>query len=238
MRVKRQAKVAEEVAGDILNRICSGEFPVNSRLPPEAAMLADYGVGRASLRESLRILEIHGIVRIKAGPGGGPVLMAHRSADFARMAKVFFQVEGMTFAEVVQARLLLEPFFARMAALTRHPEFMDDLMKSSLSLKDDERYLKSSRDFHRLIGSMSSNRLLNLFAHALADIFHERVAGVLYPEEERHRVAEEHQAIAEAINAGNADLAESLMRKHMEDYSNYVSERYPALLNEVVRWMP
>lgn len=237
MRVKRQAKVAEEVAGDILNRICSGEFPVDSRLPSEAEMLADYGVGRASLRESLRILEIHGIVRIKAGPGGGPVVMAQRSENFARMAKVFFQIEGMTFAEVVEARLLLEPFFARMAALKRDPEYLDQLMQSGLSVKNDKEYLASSRDFHRLIGSMSSNRLLNLFAHALADIFHERVVGVLYPDEERHRVEEEHRAIAQAIEAGEADRAEELMRKHMEGYSSYVSERYPALLSESVRWM-
>ena len=36
-------------------------------------MLAEYGVGRASLREALRMLEIYGIIRVKPGPGGGPV---------------------------------------------------------------------------------------------------------------------------------------------------------------------
>lgn len=237
MRMKRQSKVSEEVAADLLNRICSGEFPVNGRLPSEAQMLQEYGVGRASLRESLRILEVHGVIRIKAGPGGGPVVMQHSSADFASMAKVFFQLEGMTYAEVVEARLLLEPFFARMAAERRDPEKLETLLTATLSLHDDDTYLDTSSNFHRLIGSMSSNRLLDLFAHALADIFHERVKGFLYPPEERAKVVKEHGAIADAIQAGDGELAERLMREHMEEYSNYVRDRYPALLDEVVRWV-
>lgn len=237
MRVKRQSKVAEDVAGEVLNKICSGEYPIGSMLPPEAQMLTEYGIGRASLRESLRILEVHGVIRIKAGPGGGPVVQKVGTNAFASMAKIFFQVDGMTYREVVDARLILEPFFARMAAIKRDPEYIETLLASSIDLGDDKRYLSSAHDFHRLIGSMSSNRMLNLFAHALADIFHERVAGMLYPPEKRGDVVAEHRAIAEAIQAGDADLAERLMREHMEEYSDYVAVRYPALLDEKICWV-
>jgi len=237
MRAKRQSKVAEDVAGEILNKICAGEYQVGSMLPPEAQMLQDYGIGRASLRESLRILEVHGIIRIKAGPGGGPVVQKVGTASFANMAKIFFQVDGMTYREVVEARLILEPFFARMAAINRDAEHAQALLDCSIDLGDDKRYLSSAHDFHRQIGSMSSNRMLNLFAHALADIFHDRVAEVLYPPEKRGDVVAEHRAIAEAIQAGDADLAERLMREHMEDYSRYVALRYPALLDERIRWI-
>lgn len=237
MKAKRQAKVAEDIAGAILNRICSGDYPAGSSLPSEAQMLAEFGVGRASLRESLRILELHGVIRIKAGPGGGPIVQQVDTADFAGMAKIFFQVSAMTYREVVDARLILEPFFARMAAVNRDPEQIAALLASSIELEDDRRYLASSHDFHRLIGSMSSNRMLNLFAHVLSHIFHEQVAGVLYPPEKRGDVIAEHRAIAEAIEAGDADRAEHLMRQHMEDYSRYVALRYPALLDEKIRWL-
>lgn len=237
MLARRQPKVAEDVAGEILNKICSGEYEVGSMLPPEAQMLQDYGVGRASLREALRLLEVHGIIRIKAGPGGGPVVQKVGTSAFASISKIFFQVHGMTYREVVEARLILEPFFARMAAKTCDPEDVEKLMSCSIDLQDDKSYLSSSQDFHRLIGSMSSNQILNLFAHALADIFHERVAAVLYPREKRSDVIAEHRAIAEAIKSGDADLAERLMREHMEDYSRYVALRYPALLEERIRWI-
>jgi DNA-binding GntR family transcriptional regulator len=55
-------------------------------------MLRRYQVARASLREALRILETHGLIRIKPGPGGGPVVSNGSTADFGRMATLFFQV--------------------------------------------------------------------------------------------------------------------------------------------------
>ena len=49
----------------------------------KAAMLDRYGVGRPTLREALRILEVHGLLVIRAGPGGGPVVTAASSRDYA-----------------------------------------------------------------------------------------------------------------------------------------------------------
>ncbi len=75
MNVKRGSKVAEAVARDILAGICNGGLVPGSQLPSEAQMLADYSIGRGSLREALRILEVHGIIRIKAGPSSGSLVV-------------------------------------------------------------------------------------------------------------------------------------------------------------------
>jgi DNA-binding FadR family transcriptional regulator len=83
---------------------------------------------------------------------------------------------------------------------------------------------------------MSENRILNLISHAMEDIFHERVVGMLFPPERRGDVVDAHKAIARAISTGNGDLAEALMRDHMTDYARYVEERHPALMDEVVSW--
>lgn len=231
---RRAPKVAEDVAGVILNRISAGDYPLSSSLPSEAQMLAEFGVGRASLRESLRILELHGVLRIKAGPGGGPVVRDVQTADFADMAKIFLQVSHMTYREVIEARLMLEPFLAGMAAGNQATRLAGTATPGDL--QDDREYLASASDFHRRIGAMSSNRVLDLFAHALSQIFHERVEGMLYPPEMRADVLCEHDEIALAIEAGDATRAEALMRKHMEAYRDYVSRRYPALMDEPIRW--
>ena len=67
--IRRNEKIAEAVARDIVRRIAAGKLPPGAQLPSEAQMAVDYGVGRASLREALRILEIHGLISIKPGPG-------------------------------------------------------------------------------------------------------------------------------------------------------------------------
>ena len=83
---------------------------------------------------------------------------------------------------------------------------------------------------------MSGNGLLNLVAGALNDIFSDRVSGLLYGGRQREQIKKVHAEIAEAISAGDAERAESLMREHMNDYKKAVAKREPRLMDEVVDW--
>src|ERR1700722_5435381 len=237
MIMKRNSKVAETVAREILKGIGAKGLVRGDQLPSEIQMLRDYDVGRGSLREALRILEVHGIIKIKAGPGGGPVVMGVTSSDFARMATLFFEAERMTFRDVVDARLVLEPTMARLAAERRNPRLVKQLLNLGIVTDSDEEYLRSGALFHRMIASMSENSVLNLITHAIDDVFHERVGTGLFPANRRADVATAHAAIARCIAAGDGAKAERLMREHMKEYVKYVEKRHPALLDEVVSWL-
>jgi DNA-binding FadR family transcriptional regulator len=235
-RIKRGSKLAETLAKDILMQICQDGVVVGSHLPSEVQMLSEYGVGRGSLREALRILEIHGIIRVKAGVGGGPIVQGASTKDLGRMATVFFQASNVSFREVIDARLVLEPMLARLAATYCEPSQVGELLAAQTSTENDQAYLQTSAGFHRKIAAMSGNRILSLFSHAIEDIFHERVIGMLFPAEKREEVVCAHDAIAAAIAAKDPDAAERLMRDHMVEYVRYVEERHPALMNEMVTW--
>jgi GntR family transcriptional repressor for pyruvate dehydrogenase complex len=239
--LRRGSKVSETVARDIVRRIGAAQLPPGTQLPAEAQMLADYGVGRASLREALRILEVHGLISIKPGPRGGPVVAGAHTRDFGRMSTLYFQVGGMTFRELIEARLILEPVMARLAAERRDPDLLEKLMSAGThaetdGVTDDDVYLQTSSDFHRLVAEMAGNSILYLFSHSLEDIFHDRVSGMLFPVSRRGEVVSAHSAIANAIARGQASHAEKLMRDHMTEYANYVKRRHPALWDEVVDW--
>src|SRR6516165_7115435 len=67
----RNVKRSEMLAQEIVEEIIAKGLNPGDLLPPEAEMLSHYGVGRASLREALRLLESQGLVTLKPGPGGG-----------------------------------------------------------------------------------------------------------------------------------------------------------------------
>ena len=202
-------------------------------------MLERFGVSRASLREALRILETHGLISIKPGPGGGPSVADVNSRDFARMATLFFQVLRVRFREVVEARLIIEPVMANLAAARHDPELEDELMEivqRGKDAKDEREWLFQSDAFHGMVLSMSGNSLLNLVGKALKDIYTDRTAGLVYPGSARKHVRDVHEEIAVAIVKGDAEVAEELMREHMVEYARNVEKRHPGLMDEIVDW--
>src|SRR5690349_13917530 len=69
---KKTPKVAETIAGSLRNRIVRGELKEGDALPPEAELMAQFSISRATLREALRILESESLLSVKRGLGGGP----------------------------------------------------------------------------------------------------------------------------------------------------------------------
>ncbi len=200
-------------------------------------MLEDYGVGRGSLREALRILEMHGLITIKPGRNGGPIVIEVRTRDYGRMSTLFFHIGGVTFRELMDARLVMEPVMVRLAAERRSQELVGRLADPrSTPVEDDEIYFQATSDFHKGVAAMSGNSVLNLLSASLEDIFRDQVSGILSPAAERRDVLAVHAAIADAIANGKADDAEQLMREHMQQYADWVQTLYPSLLDTVVDW--
>jgi GntR family transcriptional repressor for pyruvate dehydrogenase complex len=238
--IPRSGKISEKIARDILNDIVVRKLPPSTMLSSEAVMLERYGVGRASLREALRILEIHGLIKIKPGPRGGPVVAEVSSSDFGRSATFFFHAIGATFEDLLHARLAIEPMMARLAAKNLTEEGATELKRT---LEDHVRdasqppssWGRTSAGFHVVVNGLSGNAVLDLLCRSLLDIHAERSRGN-FPISERGDVKRAHERIAQAILDGDADAAEERMRRHVQGQINDVTQRRPEMLTELIDW--
>jgi GntR family transcriptional regulator, transcriptional repressor for pyruvate dehydrogenase complex len=241
--IRQTEKVSELVAREILHEVARRKLGPGSMLPPEAEMLAKYQVGRSSLREALRLLEFQGLIRVKSGAGGGPVVSTVKSADFARMATMYYHVAGATIGELFEARLSLEPEMAAYAARTRDPAMVAALEENLARAQqidasdDDSTHSSAARSFHDIILGMSGNRILDLLSRSIKDIYVDRVRDIEYPPDVRREIHAAHEEIAAAIMNGDDVLAANLMRAHLKSYTQRsVLANIPGLLNEVIDW--
>jgi GntR family transcriptional repressor for pyruvate dehydrogenase complex len=238
---RRTEKIAETVARQILREIKQQGLHPGSMLPPESVMLERFEIGRGSLREALRILEVNGLVTIKTGPGGGPIVAAHDPRNFGQMSTLHLQSLGSTFRQLLEARVDLETMLAGRAA-AREGDEAAELLRSALELAEgipaarDEQYASVASGFHSTVFEAAGNPVLALMANSIQSIWAVRVTSVLFQPNERGRVQQEHQAIAKAIERHDAKKAERLMRAHMDYYREYCELRYPARLDDVVDW--
>jgi len=236
---QRTEKIAESIARQILQDIQRNHLEGGAMLAPESAMVERFGVGRGSLREALRILEVNGLVTLKPGPRGGPVVSAHDPANFGQMMTLHLQSLGATYRQLLEARVEHEVVLARKAA-EQPGTAAGKLVRASMSptqrAAEDQQYASATSSFHRAVGKASGNPVLALAADSIYAIWSVRVTEVLYPTDERAHVLEQHEAIARAIEKRVPKRAEALMREHMLEYVDYCEKRYPARMDDIVDW--
>lgn len=234
-------KLSEHIAAQILADISSAARPVAGlKLPGEAEMSGQYAVGRGTVREALRLLEMQGLISIKSGPGGGPVVTGRSPGRLGAAAAMHLQIEGVPLRQVVDARLRFEPFFARQAALRASAQDRERLMalvdEDSFSEEASPRNLSRASAFHAAVIDSVGNPVLALLGLCLKEIWARSFGGLTFPMTEQPRVRAEHSSIAQAIEAGDPDRAERLMSAHMEDLVHYAHQRFAGVLEEVVTW--
>ena len=98
--------VLERVERDLLD----GRIGPGDRLASERDLAADLGVGRSSVREALRVLEVMGLIRTStgSGPQSGAIVIATPTGGMSTLLRLQVAAQGFPLADVVQTRLLLE----------------------------------------------------------------------------------------------------------------------------------
>jgi GntR family transcriptional regulator, transcriptional repressor for pyruvate dehydrogenase complex len=233
-------KTAILVAQRIVDEILDQELEAGSALLPERVMLPRYGVARGTLREALRILETYGLISIKTGPGGGPVVADAGSRPLASVIALVLQMDRASFRSIVDARLALEPLLAREAADRRDKADLAALAESIDEMRDVKadagEFLDRNHVFHSAVAAAAKNPVLFNMVASLNWIVDGTALGIDYIPETRDAIVAAHRRIYVAIEAGDADMAEAAMRIHIGEFAAYAERNYAHVLDQPLRW--
>ena len=227
---KMPVLLAEAIADGIVGR---GLRP-GDRLATEAEMVAEYEVGRATVREALRVLEAQGVIEMRVGAGGGPFVARPDVSRLARPLSLLLRMSEVTLREVLDARLIIEPALAGQAARHREDSHVRALGKNQRAIESAARgagFRQVNEEFHTLIADASGNRPLAALWSALAAVADGHEAGVRYTPAARRGMVAAHRKIGEAIIARDAEEAIAAMSVHLEATRAYVARYYPAIID-------
>lgn len=197
--------VVDQVYVAIRERIRDGRLARGSRVHQED-LATELGISRTPVREALRRLAAEGLVEMRTNRGA-------RVADVSRGG----------IRAPYEARLVVEPGAARLAAQRRLPEPMAR-MRAALeaqrrAIPDIRASFEANREFHIALVAASGNEFLLDFVDRL---WVARIGEAIYESQaetpERMRLdADEHEQILAAIMAGDARAAETLTRRHIAE---------------------
>lgn len=230
----RPQRAAELVAADIRDRILSGQL--DEGLPTEMVLLEEFSVSRPTLREALRILETEGLVRTRRGKQGGAVVSQPTVDTAAYHLGLVLQSGNVELRDLANARHLLEPLCASLAALRPDSERvaaeLEELIKESEGvMSDGAAFTASLLRFHDQMVKACQNQTLQILVGTVERVWEsqERAwaqqasAGGEYPDEEGRKLAvEAHRRIARRIAKGDAAGASRAARNHLAASMSYV----------------
>lgn len=239
-RVRRPAKMGVVIADAIADEILERNLAPGTRLPNEAQMVERYQAGRGTVREAMRLLEADGLIDVRPGLGGGPVVREPDVERVARRLSILLRLSGSTFGAVVDARKALEPTLAHHAAGTATAEQLDALRGSVERLSAAQEsggpaFIEENALFHSLVAEASGNPVLHTFWLAIRAIVDGQEVGVRYDAEARAAVVDAHRRVLAAIEARDCERAAAEMRRHVTAIDRHLAEHHPDLIGDPIR---
>lgn len=238
---RRPPKAAVLVAQAIVEEIIANGLESGARLETEVEMVERFQVSRGTLRESLRLLEHQGVITMKTGPSGGPVVSNPDSRHLASSMSLLLMFSGSTFETVIEMRLHLEPTIARMAAQEPSEELCTALLDSVArmeagGLSNAADFKDENRRFHSLIAWGSGNSLFGYLVNALNWITDSVLGDADLSSDLRQEALEQHRELTEVIINANPDGAFDAMANHIGAALAQLREHSPEALTRFISW--
>jgi DNA-binding GntR family transcriptional regulator len=210
--------LTEQVYQRLLHAICNGELTSGTRLTQEE-LAATLGVSRQPVLQALRLLKKDGFV-----------------SDAGRRGLQVVPLEASAIMHVYEVRAVLDGLAARRAALARAEVDLTVITTGRTAAVGPHigAMIDADMQFHHMIYTASGNPLIAETANHHWRHIRRAMGAVLQIVGVRRTVWDEHAAILQAINCGDADLAERLAHQHCERAGQHIATQ----LTQHVRTRP
>lgn len=227
-RIERR-RLSDGVVEQLMGLITDGTLARGDKLPSERELARSLGVSRPLVRESFRTLESMGLVQVKRGVGTivtrtSPAQTETNSESLSGYTQngarqhqdsnlAISQLERTTILDILEAREALEVQIVALASHRITPEEIGWL-RDAASRTDT---WNDNREFHTILASVSHNFMLERLVAQLLDLLRDAHQREHYASQVNTKsLLSEHHDIAEAVIAGNVEIAQGLVRNHFK----------------------
>lgn len=210
----------EDLYSEVVSRLISLilRCKPGDRLPPEREITEELGVARSTVREAMRSLAFLGAVEPKQGDGVYVGRVDEKVLNRVVEMGLLFQKSKVS--EVIEVRRLLETEAARLAARNRTTEDCETLRQSVANMNSNlgnlDPFTALDLEFHIAVSRAGQNSVLEYLINSLRGLLEMWIERAFSsPSIDMERISMEHEAVCDAIVAGEPAKAGDLMDVHL-----------------------
>lgn len=228
-RPSRKLRVSDTIVKRIKRQLSTGKLSAGQKLPAEREMARRHKTSRVSVREAYRSLEELGLLAIRRGADGGAFISEPSHDSVQRSLSLVLGLGRTSHQELTEARLMIEPPIARLAARRARPEDIANLKviveRQEAVLAREGHFRNHSLLFHRAVAECARNLPLTTLMNSLSDLTLEVVTEIIdTPRPVKEAICKYHRAIFEAIEARDEEGAHRLMLEHIGEVQAGIGE--------------
>ncbi|MGA8649936.1 MAG: FCD domain-containing protein [Xanthobacteraceae bacterium] len=209
--------VAGAIEGSLRQRIAAGEWAANGRLPAERELAAQYGVARNTVRRAVEAIANDGTIERHVGRG------TFVNSEVAELADIVQRVTGVSPADLMAARLIVEPQAAALAAKNASLSDLQAIVEAhrqATHAHQTDEFERWDTLFHQRLFAATRNELLTSI-HDILQVIRSRNAWIelkrkSFSENRRRDYCEQHGNVVAALESRDADGAAQAMLRHIE----------------------
>jgi DNA-binding FadR family transcriptional regulator len=223
----RPVRLYERIVDQVESAIASGDLQPGQRLPSERELVAQFGTSRATVREALRVLESSGLVRSRPGDPNGPEILPFSSRGLSKQLRRLAHAEGLTLAQLLVSRMMLDAAANRLAAVLRTGEQLAQIEAAitRMGVAVDEGYAafgEADVAFHEAVAAASGNTLVQVSNEVVRDtvlsLISDKIAHARNSKALMRRSLGHHAQVLEAIRSGDGPAAARASTQSLYDY--------------------
>ncbi len=222
LQIKKQ-NIYELVIEHLQQYILDNALRPGDRLPTEAELAEQFGVGRQAIREAMKVLESVGVVETR--PRDGSRLKELNVRPLTEHLRFMLELDGVSLQEMATSRCVIEcavlPLVLENADETDFQRLADSIERMQQSFGDEARYFQADMDFHKALLKATKNRVMQGFGSVLHEFFMELSSRMVSTPEVKQKSSEDHQHIYQALRAKDVHTARQVMDRHLSVYNHF-----------------
>jgi GntR family transcriptional regulator, transcriptional repressor for pyruvate dehydrogenase complex len=217
-KVINKKSTLEVIVQQIKNQIKKGILKPGEKLPSERELANLLGVSRASVREAIQALAFSGYLEVIQGKG---TYILEIATKYDEIVKFFSGFNNYSLDYLMEARIMLEGEFARLAALNSNQKEIDEIERvfNEIAKSNDlNSFVIKDLEFHLTIAKATHNPIMHRLMKIIGELLYKETQKIIeISKDTREKTIEITRELVQAIKQRNANQARELMSKHISN---------------------